>query len=145
MITNLSTFNHQRSYLQKKGITEPLPLGTLERIGSAIAWSHLQDLENAHRAASDDLKLLPGDNTLLKRKKALEASIADSIQEVKNVLEEIRRESGAAAIKRSKAEEIYKGAKTKILSLQDELTADANRYQSSDLANLARSIGALVS
>ncbi len=140
---NLDTTVKQREYLVSKEITAPLSPATMERLQGQVDFHHVAKLERAINDCERDLKLLPNDDVTIQRKEALEASIEESMDEVQQILSDIKSEEGANQIRQAKAREIIATAKGKILTLADELTADANKYNDMNLATLSQAVRAL--
>jgi len=140
---NLDTTVKQREYLMSKGITSPLSPVTMERLQSAVDFNFTAKVERAIEDCDRDLQLLPDDDDVLLKKGKLQASIDGTIEEIRQVLADIKSEEGASQIRQAKAREILAIAKGQILKLADSLTADANKYNDGNLADLSTAIRAL--
>ena len=140
----LNTYSQQRDYLiSKLQITDPLTLATLERIQDEVDFSHIHKLEVSLNQEMEALELTPNSETIKARVTELKDELNNQLIPVKTVLDTLKREAGEALIRKAKTTELLASAKTKIKALADEITVDANKYNSVALANLATSLKAL--
>jgi len=137
--TNLNSFTVQRQWLVSKGITDPMSVGTLEAIGSAIDWNHTRKLLDEVNRLNDDLVLL-SDPATLERRDALLKRIDEVVADARTVIAEEKTRAGEVAIRRAKANELYDTHSKAVEALSDAIMADGNKYHSHRLMELADAI-----
>ena len=141
MIT-LSTFDQQRNFLVSRGITDALPVGTLEYLRSYIDWNRTASLLTSIATLSTDLELLSDEYTL-HRKDALETAVEEAIDVVREALLTLKEKEAEELLKKAGALKRLKAVKARIIDIAEEVKVIANETRDDAIAGIYHELNKL--
>jgi len=141
MIT-LNTFDQQRNFLVIRGITDALPVGTLEYLKSFIDFDRTASLLNSITSLNKDLELLSDEYTL-HRKDALEIAVEEAINDVRLALLGLKEKDAEELLKKAEALKRLKAVKARIIDIAEEVKVIANDTKDEAIAGIYHELNKL--